>query len=229
MLIDQAVASYSETINAFQEELISGIENEEDESVIEEVLVILALLNFGRLVYDEDNVAETMGLVAGINTYMDFSDNLLDGLPYFGNPSEVQIQALRRIHRNAINGVTVNVAESIRSSVSQGIISNLDGDQIRDLVRNNLKITVPRIDNMVGTMLSNYGRAVVLTMTDGLPPGTLYSYIGPRDNKNRPVCRQFLDEQPLTKAQIRDIKPDALENAGGANCRHFFIPEDVQV
>jgi hypothetical protein len=140
--------------------------------LIEEVLVILALLNFGRLVYDEDDVAESLGLVAGINTYMDFSDNLLDGLPYFGNPSEVQIQALRRIHRNAINGVTVNVAESIRSSVSQGIISNLDGDQIRDLVRNNLKITVPRIDNMVGTMLSNYGRAVVLTMTDGLPPGT---------------------------------------------------------
>jgi predicted outer membrane protein len=78
VLIDQAVKSYSETINAFQEELISGVENEEDESVIEEILAVLALLNFGRLVYDENDVAETMGLVAGINTYMDISDTVLE-------------------------------------------------------------------------------------------------------------------------------------------------------
>ena len=227
MLIDEAVDSYSATIDQFQDQLITSVENEEDDN--EHLLLFLLLANYGAIIYGEIDTPESMGLVAGINTYMGFSDNILDGLPLFGSPSETQLQALRRIHRNAINGVTVNVAESIRSSVAQGIVSNLDGDAIRDLVRNNLKITVPRIDNMVGTMLSNYGRSVVLTMTDGLPPSTEYRYIGPRDKKNRPVCRTFLDQQPLTANQIRSIKSDALQSAGGANCRHFWIPTDVSV
>tara|TARA_R110001592_G_scaffold207487_2_gene458345 strand:+ start:114 stop:794 length:681 start_codon:yes stop_codon:yes gene_type:complete len=226
MLIDQAVDSYSATIDEFQENLVRGIE--EDESK-EEFLLLLLLANWGQIVYDEAVTVESLGLVAGIDTYMGFTDNILDGLPFFGKPSEIQLQALRRIHRNAINGVTVNVAESIRSSVAHGVLNNLDKGAIQELVRNNLKITVPRIDNMVGTMLSNYGRAVVSTMTDGLPLNTQYKYIGPRDKKNRPVCRYYLDNQPLTVAEIRAKKSDALESAGGANCRHFFIPVDVQV
>lgn len=226
MLIDQAVASYSATIDEFQDNLIRGIE--EDESK-EEILLLLLLANWGDIIYNEISSVESLGLVAGIDTYMGFTDNILDGLPFFGQPSEIQLQALRRIHRNAINGVTVNVAESIRSSVAHGILNNLDRDAITNLVRNNLKITVPRIDNMVGTMVSNYGRAVVSTMTDGLPLDTEYTYVGPRDKKNRAVCRYYLDNQPLTVTEIRAKKSDALESAGGANCRHFFIPVDVQI
>ena len=228
MLIDEAVDSYSAAIDQFQEQFITEVEAQ-DEDDNNELLLFLLLANYGNIIYNEIDTPESLGLVAAVDTYMDYSDNLLDGLPFFGSPSEVQLQALRRINRNAINGVTVNVAESIRSSVAQGVLSNLDGAAIRDLVRNNLKITVPRIDNMVGTMLSNYGRSVVLTMTDGLPPSTEYRYIGPRDKKNRPVCRTFLDQQPLTANQIRSIKSDALQSAGGANCRHFWIPTDVSV
>ena len=228
MLIDEAVDSYSAAIDQFQEQFITEVEAQ-DEDDNNELLLFLLLANYGNIIYNEIDTPESLGLVAAVDTYMDYSDNLLDGLPFFGSPSEVQLQALRRINRNAINGVTVNVAESIRSSVAQGVLSNLDGDAIRDLVRNNLKITVPRIDNMVGTMLSNYGRSVVLTMTDGLPPSTEYRYIGPRDKKNRPVCRTFLDQQPLTANQIRSIKSDALQSAGGSNCRHFFLPTDVSV
>ena len=66
-----------------------------------------------------------------------------------------------------------------------------------------------------------------MQMSANLPDDQLYDYMGTRDDKNRPVCTQFLDSSPLTKADIRSIKPDAMETGGGINCRHKFMPLDV--
>ena len=111
--------------------------------------------------------------------------------------------------------------------MAQDISSNLNRAQITALIKTNITSTIPRIDNVITTQLSNYQRAVVMQMATDLPENTLYEYIGPDDEKNRPVCRRFLGEEPLTESEIRSIKSDAMETAGGVRCRHYWMPIDV--
>jgi hypothetical protein len=115
----------------------------------------------------------------------------------------------------------------MQSSMAQGIATKMDKDNLATLMRTNIKTQIPRLENVIGTQLSNFQRSVVLQMATDLPENTLWEYIGPVDEKNRPVCKQFLRTDPLTEDQIRAVKPDALETAGGVNCRHFWYPLDV--
>ena len=111
--------------------------------------------------------------------------------------------------------------------MAQGIATKMDKEELATLMRANIKTQIPRLENVIGTQLSNFQRSVVLQMAVDLPQDTLWEYIGPDDDKNRPVCKQFLSTDPLTESEIRAVKKDALETAGGINCRHYWYPLDV--
>jgi hypothetical protein len=121
----------------------------------------------------------------------------------------------------------MNIAANMKSSMAQGIASGLGRAEMSSLIKNNIKSTIPRIDNVIGTQLSNYERSIIMQMSAGLPEDQLYDYLGPRDNKNRPVCIKFLDSSPMMKSEIRAIKSDAMEAGGGINCRHKWMPINV--
>ena len=135
--------------------------------------------------------------------------------------------ALQNIQRFNIESLSRYVATNMQASMAQSISSGLGRTEMSALIKSNIKSTIPRIDNVIGTQLSNYERAIIMQMSADLPENQLYDYIGPRDDKNRPVCRQFLDSSPLTKSEIRAVKSDAMETGGGINCRHKFMPIDV--
>jgi hypothetical protein len=103
----------------------------------------------------------------------------------------------------------------------------MNREQIATLMRDNIKTTIPRIDNVIGTQLGNYRRAVIMQMSADLPVETQYDYIGPQDEKNRAVCRTFLRRSPMTTEEIQSVKKDAMETGGGVNCRHYWLPINV--
>ena len=143
---------------------------------------------------------QDLGMSAGINSYMGATTSLLDDLPFFGRISEEQLLALQNVQRSGIIGVTNNIGESIRMSIAQGVSNNLGRSGIEDLIRRNL------------------GR--------DMPSDTLWQYSGPRDNKNRSLCREYLDKQPLTKEEIETIDANGYYDRGGYNCRHLWLPVD---
>ena len=222
MTIDQAVKSYEIQIEQVTEQFVQDIQDLEDEGLsTEEILVIIAAIDFATYFVEE------LGFVAGHNAYMAATEDILSALPFFGVATEQQLLALQNIQQINIASVSRQISANMQASMAQGITSSLGRVEMTALIKNNITATMPRIDNVIGTQLSNYERAVVMQMSAGLPEDQLYDYIGPRDSKNRPVCTQFLNLSPLMKSEIKLIKSDAMETGGGVNCRHTFMPVNV--
>ena len=222
MTIDQAVEEYELQIEQVTEQFVQDIQELEDEGLsTEEILVIIAAIDFASYFVEE------LGFIAGHNAYMAATEDILSNLPFFGATTEQQLLALQNIQRFSIESLSMNIAANMKSSMAQGISSGLGRSEMSALIKSNIKSTIPRIDNVIGTQLSNYERSIIMQMSADLPENQLYDYIGPRDDKNRPVCRQFLDSSPLTKSEIRAVKSDAMETGGGINCRHKFMPINV--
>ena len=120
--------------------------------------------------------------------------------------------------------MTGTIGESVRMSISQGVANRLNEKDISALIRRNLGRDVPRIDTIITSTLGTYQQSVIATMSEDLPESTLYEYFGPRDNKNRPICRYFLLESPLSKSEIETAQAGAFLDRGGYNCRHLWKP-----
>jgi|TARA_R100000049_G_C1951920_1_gene100452 hypothetical protein len=220
--IDDAIKSYQGSLDDATKQFISDTQELEDEELsLEEILAILAALSFAEYFVEE------LGLSTGINAYMAATETVLADLPFFGVATETQLVALQNIQRYNIESLTRYVSSTMRSSMAQGILNRLDKFEMEDLIRANIKSTVPRLDNVIVTQISNYQQAVVSQMASDLPASTKYRYDGPRDDKNRAVCREYLNAQPLTRKEIKVIKSDGFMLRGGVNCRHLWFPVDV--
>ena len=111
-----------------------------------------------------------------------------------------------------------NLASNIQVTLAQGVANNLPRNEIKQLMKGIVGGTRP--DAVITTMLATYEQSVIATMAEDLPDDTLWQYIGPRDEKNRPVCREYLNQGPITKNQITAIKQDGFIFRGGWRCRH---------
>mgnify|MGYP003133693136 FL=1 len=220
--IDQAVNSYENSldvaINGFQQDVD---ELEEEGLSTTEILGVIAAIDFTSYFVDE------LRFSTAINSFMATTEDILDDLPFFGRASEIQLVALQNLQRQGIEGVTRQVTNAMQNSMVSGLSSGLRGEALKDVMRTSVRSNVPRMENIIGTLLGDYRRSVIAVMALDEPEDTLYEYIGPDDEKTRPICRTFLASDPLTIDEIRQIKADGFEHGGGVNCRHYFKPINV--
>ena len=222
MTIDQAIEEYEASIDYAVDQFINDTKALEEEGLsTAEILAIIAAIDFTTYFVEE------LRFSTALNASVVATEDILANLRFFGSTTNQQLLALQNIQKFNIEGLTRQVTSSMQSSMAQGIATKMDKDNLATLLRANIKTQIPRLENVIGTQLSNFQRSVVLQMATDLPENTLWEYIGPVDEKNRPVCKQFLSTDPLTEDQIRAVKSDALETAGGVNCRHFWYPFDV--
>ena len=220
--IDQTVNSYEssleDAINGFQQDVE---ELEEEGLSTTEILAIIAAIDFTPYFIEE------LRFSTAINSFMATTEDILINLPSFGNTTEIQLVALQTLQRQGIEGVTRQVSNIMLNAMVSGLNSGLKGEDLKGIMRTAVRTNIPRIENVVGTMLGDYRRSVVVSMAMDLPESTEYEYIGPDDEKNRPVCRTYLSSDPLTLDEIRQVKSDGFEHGGGVNCRHYWSPINV--
>ena len=222
MTIDQAIEEYEASIDYAVDQFINDTKALEEEGLsTAEILAIIAAIDFTTYFVEE------LRFSTALNASVVATEDILANLRFFGSTTNQQLLALQNIQKFNIEGLTRQVTSSMQSSMAQGIATKMDKDNLATLMRTNIKTQIPRLENVIGTQLSTFQRSVVLQMATDLPENTLWEYIGPDDDKNRPVCKQFLSTDPLTESEIRAVKADALETAGGVNCRHFWYPFDV--
>ena len=201
--IDQAVNSYENSldvaINGFQQDVD---ELEEEGLSTTEILGVIAAIDFTSYFIDE------LRFSTAINSFMATTEDILDDLPFFGRASEIQLVALQNLQRQGIEGVTRQVTNAMQNSMVSGLSSGLRGEALKDVMRTSVRSNVPRMENIIGTLLGDYRRSVIAVMALDEPEDTLYEYIGPDDEKTRPICRTFLASDPLTIDEIRQIKAD---------------------
>ena len=213
--IDDALEAYLASLDTANDQFLNDIEALEEEGLSPvEILAFLAALDIAAY------FIEDLGMSTGINAYMVATGSILDGLPFFGAATEAELVALQAIQQASITQLTTNVGQSVRMSISQGIANGLGISDIADLVRRD----IPRVDTVIATTLGKYQQSIIGIMASDLPADTQWAYIGPRDELNRPLCREFLDESPLTYQQIESKNAGSFLDRGGYNCRHQWLP-----
>ena len=220
-ILDEVIKSYDDELERASREFVDDVENLKEEGLsASELLLFLAALDVATY------FTQDLNMNVAVNSYMNATTSLLDELPFFGSIQEEQLLALRNIQQSNILGVTNQVGESLRMSISQGVSNNLNRIQIEDLMRRNLGRDLPRIDTIITSSIGVYQQSVIGAMAEDLPNNTLWQYDGPRDNKNRPLCREYLNKQPLTQEQITSIDANGYYDRGGYNCGHLWLPLD---
>ena len=220
-ILDEVIKSYDDELERASREFVDDVENLKEEGLsASELLLFLAALDVATY------FTQDLNMNVAVNSYMNATTSLLDDLPFFGSIQEEQLLALRNIQQSNILGVTSQVGESLRMSISQGVSNNLNRSQIEDLMRRNLGRDLPKIDTIITSSIGVYQQSVIGAMAQDLPGNTLWQYDGPRDNKNRPLCREYLSKQPLTQEQITSIDANGYYDRGGYNCRHLWLPMD---
>ena len=216
-VIDDATSSYLRSLEFAEDEFIKDIQQMEEDGLSgEEILAALAALNVATY------FVEDLGMAAAINTQMDFTETLLDDLPFFGSVTERQLVALQNVQRSSVLKYTEHLGELVRQEVITGTQLGLSADDIKD--RLTRSINVNRVDNVIETAMTNYQQQVIFTMTEGLPEDQKYYYEGPLDKKTRPLCREILAMQPFTRQELESRFSGAFTDRGGYNCRHLIIP-----
>ena len=220
-ILDEVIKSYDDELERASREFVDDVENLKEEGLsASELLLFLAALDVATY------FTQDLNMNVAVNSYMNATTSLLDELPFFGSIQEEQLLALRNIQQSNILGVTSQVGESLRMSISQGVSNNLNRSQIEGLMRRNLGRDLPKIDTIITSSMGVYQQSVIGAMAQDLPGDTLWRYDGPRDNKNRPLCREYLSKQPLTQEQITSIDANGYYDRGGYNCRHLWLPMD---
>ena len=213
--IDDAIDTFERSLEQAEQEFLKDVgELEKDGLSATEILAFIAAIDIAAY------FIEDLGMSAGINAYMASTGSILDGLPFFGAATERELVALQAIQQASITQLTTNVGQSVRMSISQGVANGLGVSAIADLVRRDM----PRVDAVIATTLGKYQQSIIGIMASALPENTRWSYIGPRDELNRPLCREFLDESPLTYQQIEAKNTGSFLDRGGYNCRHQWLP-----
>ena len=216
-VIDDAISKYLESLGVAEDEFIKDVKQMEEDGLSgEEILAALAALNVATY------FIEDLGMAAAINTQMAYTETLLDDLPFFGTVTETQLVALQNIQKSSILKYTEHLGDLVRQEVVTGTQLGLSADDIKDrLVRS---INVDRVDNVIGTTMTNYQQQVIFAMAEDSPVNQRYEYSGPLDNKTRPLCQEIIAAQPLTRQQIENLFPGCFMDRGGYQCRHLWIP-----
>lgn len=216
-VIDDAISDYLQSLGVAEDEFIQDVQQmEEDGLSTQEILAALALLDLTTY------FLEDLGMSAAINTQMEYTEKLLDGLPFFGAITEPELIALQNVQRSAITKYTGHVGELIRQEIITGRQLGLSINTIKDRLERS--INLDRIDNVIATALTNYQQQVIYAMAGDLEEDQLYYYEGPLDKKTRPLCRAIIAVEPFTREQLESSFPGAFYDRGGHNCRHIVIP-----
>lgn len=216
-VIDDAISDYLKSLGVAEDEFIKDVQQmEEDGLSTAEILAALSLLDLTTY------FLEDLGMSAAINTQMQYTEKLLDDLPFFGSITEPELVALQNVQRSTITKYTSHVGELIRQEIITGRQLGLSINTIKDRLERS--INLDRIDNVIATSLTNYQQQVIYAMTSDTSEDQLFYYDGPLDKKTRPLCRAIIAIEPFTREQLESSFPGAFYDRGGFNCRHIIIP-----
>jgi len=122
--------------------------------------------------------------------------------------------------------------EDIRQAVARGITT---GGSLADIVSEvavKLDTSVKRAQFAVDAAVMAAGRravvSIALDVEEGEGERMVFVYVGPRDQKNRPFCRQWVGKAVVDPRRLDNGQKLPVEDyCGGYNCRHSWAPTPI--
>lgn len=215
--IDQAVADFESRLTEAQNQFTEDVENLREQGLsTEEILVILGGITM------VDYWLIDLQMQKAVNRLMMSFDTLLDDAVFFGQVSEPQLVALRRMQQASILRYANDIGERVRLSLVQGVLQRMPQKDIRAMLLRDLSIKPYQVDTIITTSMATYSRSLTLLQLEDNPKQRLI-YQGPMDSKTRPVCIRMLKEGGMTQKQVESKYPGALRDGGGFRCRHQWV------
>ena len=216
-VIGDAAASYIDSLGISTDEFLNDVEEMENEGLSPlEILAVLAALDIAAY------FVEDLGMAAGINSYIGATESILTNMPFSGAATEAELLALQDLQRATITQYTGHVGATVRNEISKGVIAGATKREIKEAIKRHVVTNDNGIKLITETALADYRQSVAHVMSQDQPKSMKYFYIGPMDDRTRPICREILSGMPYTKAQIDTRFPGAFIDRGGPRCRHHW-------
>ena len=216
-VIGAAADSYIESLDQSTEEFLNDVEELEEEGLSPlEILAALAALDFVPYFIDD------VGMAAGINTYITATETILTNMPFSGAATEVELLAIQNLQRATITQYTGHVGATVRNEIAKGVIAKSSKEEIKEAIKRNVVTNDNGIKLITETALADYRQSVANVMSENQPSEMKYFYVGPMDERTRPLCREILSGMPYTRKQIDTRFPGAFIDRGGPRCRHHW-------
>ena len=153
-----------------------------------------------------------------------FESGAIDLLSEIPMTSTLTEQALRSTLNNVRDFLSTEfidkVAPNIRNVVIDGIVGELEPNEILDELIKISDLSQKQLQTLVRSGYSQYSNAIKKMMFDKVPKTTKFVYVGAYDNKTRVACEQKILASPATKTEILS-KFGNFDNEVW-NCRHSW-------
>ena len=153
-----------------------------------------------------------------------FESGAIDLLSEIPMTSTLTEQALRSTLNNVKDFLSTEfidkVAPNIRNVVIDGIVGELEPNEILDELIKISDLSQKQLQTLVRSGYSQYSNAIKKMMFDKVPKTTKFVYVGAYDNKTRVACEQKILASPATKTEILS-KFGNFDNEVW-NCRHSW-------
>ena len=119
----------------------------------------------------------------------------------------------------------------MREAVARGIASGGSLADVIEEVRARLSTTYIRASAAVDAAIMAVGRRAVVSAAVELQGelDLVYVYVGPRDAKNRPFCRQWVGKAVTEPSRLDNGQGLPVDDyCGGYNCRHSWAPTTIE-
>lgn len=184
----------------------------------EQIIDILSKVNVENVVY------KNAVMTASIDELFSAYPQVLKNMEMTGKITANFLSSLELAEKTSIIAYTRGALQEARRKLMYHVLQGSSRERMAyDLYRTGVYSNREVIAH-INTTISNYSRAVTLKMSESDSNDRKYHYLGPLDDKTRPVCLEMMAAGEVSLGDIDSLYPGSLSDGGGWNCRHRWSP-----
>ena len=164
-----------------------------------------------------------------VNVYNGAHTQILTDMTLFSDIAEETLSALTNFSTSTLHDHLGSMGGVFKRELIKGAISGVSEKGIFQAIQQQAGLSNKQMQTLVTTGLNDYTRSVYKFMMDSAPNNKRYRYVGAIDDRTRDLCLELWGKGEMTQAQIiNDHGASVLVEGGGYNCRHVWVPIDIE-
>jgi len=212
--VDRAAAQLAAAVERITESAVDFILAQGSGLARGDAALLVSQIDFDNFVLNELGLADDLAKLEA-----SFLATLKD-IEMFAPISDTVLQALIDVNQATFFEYAGTFSSTLKQELTNSVLAGASRQEMLATVRAAPNISTANAKTLVDTTLRTFGRSVTSAMAEFVEPGAKYVYIGPQDDKTRPVCIEMGAAGALTEEQINTRYPGAFVDGGGFNCRH---------
>ena len=222
--IDNIAETIAKQTEALQKEMVRDLLKLSKDTrfkSIDEFLLAIDQLDLDRIVrLKAQNI---------INGYTAAHTQILTDMTLFADVTENTLRALTNFCTSSFADSLGKMSGVIKTEIVKGVLGEASERGIFQAIQQQAGLSNAQMRTLVTTGLNDYSASVGKIMMDESPENEKFRYVGAIDDRTRDLCLQIWGSGEMTQSQIiKQFGQSVLVEGGGYNCRHVWVPIDVE-